>query len=64
LFYRYSEIRRRAVLETTKANLIVLLHFNRKMGNPANPTLIDQQSTAICSSMTYLPPEWNSTMNF
>src|SRR5438477_3282550 len=44
LFYRYSEIRRRAVLVNTKLHpdLTVCLHFNAEgWGDPSNPTLID-----------------------
>src|ERR1700676_1461474 len=44
LFYRYSEIRRRAVLVNTKLHpdLVLCLHFNAEgWGDPKNPTLID-----------------------
>src|ERR1700730_2819877 len=44
LFYRYSEIRRRAVLVNTKLHpdLVLCLHFNADAwGDPGNPTLID-----------------------
>src|SRR5437899_4890619 len=44
LFYRYSEIRRRAVLVNTKLHpdLVVCLHFNAEpWGDPDQPTLTD-----------------------
>src|SRR3954466_1597508 len=43
LFYRYSEIRRRAVLVNTKLHpdLVVCLHLNAEgWGDPSNPTMI------------------------
>src|SRR5205085_215763 len=44
LFYRYSEIRRRAVLVNTRLHpdVVLCLHFNAEgWGDPNNPTLID-----------------------
>jgi hypothetical protein len=44
LFYRYSEIRRRAALVNFKLNpdLLLCLHFNAEgWGNPTSPTVTD-----------------------
>ena len=44
LFYRYSEIRRRAALVNFKLHpdLVLCLHFNAEgWGDPTNPTLTD-----------------------
>lgn len=45
LFYRTSEIRRRAVLvnDSIRPDLVLALHFNAEpWGNPAKPSLVDQ----------------------
>src|SRR5438132_2941495 len=57
LFYRYSEIRRRAVLVNTKLHpdLTVCLHFNAEgWGDPANPTLIDNNHLHLLVGGSYL----------
>src|SRR6266581_1706670 len=60
LFYRYSEIRRRAVLVNTKLHpdLTVCLHFNAEgWGDPANPTLIDNNHLHLLMNGSYLQDE-------
>jgi hypothetical protein len=60
LFYRYSEIRRRAVLVNTKLHpdLVVCLHFNAEgWGDPANPTLIDNNHLHLLVNGSYLQDE-------
>src|SRR5205807_8920991 len=60
LFYRYSEIRRRAVLVNTKLHpdLTVSLHFNAEgWGDPANPTLIDNNHLHLLVGGSYLQDE-------
>jgi len=60
LFYRYSEIRRRAVLVNTKLHpdLTVCLHFNAEgWGDPANPTLIDNNHLHLLVGGSYLQDE-------
>ena len=60
LFYRYSEIRRRAVLVNTKLHpdVVLCLHFNAEgWGDPANPTLIDHNHVHLLVNGSYLPPE-------
>ena len=60
LFYRYSEIRRRAVLVNTKLHpdLVVCLHFNAEgWGDPANPTLIDDNHLHLLVNGSYLQDE-------
>jgi hypothetical protein len=60
LFYRYSEIRRRAVLVNTKLHpdLTVCLHFNAEgWGDPANPTLIDNNHLHLLVNGSYLQDE-------
>src|SRR5260370_24083677 len=60
LFYRYSEIRRRAVLVNTKLHpdLTVCLHFNAECwGDPANPTLTDINHLHLLVSGSYLQDE-------
>lgn len=60
LFYRYSEIRRRAVLVNTKLHpdLVLCLHFNAEgWGDPKNPTLIDHNHMHLLANGSYLQPE-------
>ncbi|HST30086.1 MAG TPA: hypothetical protein VLK27_04535 [Chthoniobacterales bacterium] len=60
LFYRYSEIRRRAVLVNTKLHpdLVVCLHFNAEgWGDPANPTLVDLNHLHLLVNGSYLQDE-------
>jgi hypothetical protein len=60
LFYRYSEIRRRAVLVNTKLHpdLVLCLHFNAEgWGDPKNPTLIDRNHLHLLVNGSYLQPE-------
>jgi hypothetical protein len=60
LFYRYSEIRRRAVLVNTKLHpdLVLCLHFNAEgWGDPANPTLIDDNHLHLLVNGSYLQDE-------
>jgi hypothetical protein len=60
LFYRYSEIRRRAVLVNTKLHpdLVLCLHFNAEgWGDPKNPTLIDHNHLHLLVNGSYLQPE-------
>ena len=60
LFYRYSEIRRRAVLVNTKLHpdLVVCLHFNAEgWGDPASPTLIDNNHLHLLVNGSYLQDE-------
>jgi N-acetylmuramoyl-L-alanine amidase len=60
LFYRYSEIRRRAVLVNTKLHpdLVLCLHFNAEgWGDPTNPTLIDNNHLHLLVNGSYLQDE-------
>jgi N-acetylmuramoyl-L-alanine amidase len=60
LFYRYSEIRRRAVLVNTQLHpdLVLCLHFNAEgWGDPANPTLIDTNHLHLLVNGSYLKDE-------
>jgi len=60
LFYRYSEIRRRAVLVNTKLHpdLVVCLHFNAEgWGDPNSPTLIDTNHLHLLVNGSYLQDE-------
>src|SRR5216684_3901168 len=60
LFYRYSEIRRRAVLVNTKLHpdLVLCLHFNAEgWGDPSNPTLIDNNHLHLLVNGSYLQVE-------
>ena len=60
LFYRYSEIRRRAVLVNTKLHpdLVLCLHFNAEgWGDPSNPTLIDNNHLHLLVNGSYLQDE-------
>jgi len=60
LFYRYSEIRRRAVLVNTQLHpdLVLCLHFNAEgWGDPANPTLIDDNHLHLLVNGSYLKDE-------
>jgi hypothetical protein len=60
LFYRYSEIRRRAVLVNSKLHpdLVLCLHFNAEgWGDPSNPTLIDTNHLHLLVNGSYLQEE-------
>lgn len=60
LFYRYSEIRRRAVLVNTKLHpdLVLCLHFNAEgWGDPSHPTLIDNNHLHLLVNGSYLKDE-------
>src|SRR5436305_8380568 len=60
LFYRYSEIRRRALLVNNKLHpdLVICLHFNAEgWGDPANPTLIDNNHLHLLVNGSYLQDE-------
>jgi hypothetical protein len=60
LFYRYSEIRRRAVLVNTRLHpdLVLCLHFNAEgWGDPNNPTLIDRNHLHLLVNGSYLKDE-------
>ena len=60
LFYRYSEIRRRAVLVDNKIHpdLTLCLHFNAEgWGDPKNPTLIDSNHLHLLVNGSYLKEE-------
>jgi hypothetical protein len=60
LFYRYSEIRRRAALVNFKLHpdLVLCLHFNAEgWGDPNNPTLTDINHLHLLVNGSYLQPE-------
>jgi N-acetylmuramoyl-L-alanine amidase-like protein len=60
LFYRYSEIRRRAVLVNTKLHpdLVLCLHFNAEpWGDPKNPALVDKNHFHLLVNGSYLESE-------
>jgi len=60
LFYRYSEIRRRATLVNTKLHpdLVLCLHFNAEgWGDPKDPVLIDTNHLHLLVNGSYLPEE-------
>ncbi len=60
LFYRYSEIRRRAVLVNTNLHpdLVLCLHLNAEgWGDPRNPTLIDNNHLHLLVNGSYLQNE-------
>jgi hypothetical protein len=60
LFYRYSEIRRRAVLVNTKLHpdLVLCLHLNAEgWGDPSSPTLIDHNHLHLLVNGSYLKEE-------
>jgi N-acetylmuramoyl-L-alanine amidase len=60
LFYRYSEIRRRAVLVNTKLHpdLVLCLHLNAEgWGDPGNPTLIDNNHLHLLVNGSYVQDE-------
>jgi hypothetical protein len=60
LFYRYSEIRRRAVLVNSKLHpdLVLCLHFNAEgWGDPNNPTLTDTNHLHLLVNGSYLQEE-------
>ena len=60
LFYRYSEIRQRAVRVNDKLHpdIVVCLHFNAEgWGDPANPTLVDTNHLHLLVNGSYLQDE-------
>jgi N-acetylmuramoyl-L-alanine amidase len=60
LFYRYSEIRRRAALVNFKLHpdLVLCLHFNAEAwGDPNSPTLTDTNHLHLLVNGSYLPEE-------
>ena len=59
LFYRYSEIRRRAVLvKRLHPDLVLCLHFNAEpWGDPQNPTLVDKNHLHLLVNGSYLESE-------
>jgi len=60
LFYRYSEIRSRAVLVNYKitSDLVLCLHFNAEgWGDPNAPTLIDTNHLHLLVNGSYLKDE-------
>jgi hypothetical protein len=60
LFYRYGEIRRRAVLVNTKLHpdLVICLHFNAEgWGDPNHPTLTDKNHLHLLVNGSYLREE-------
>jgi N-acetylmuramoyl-L-alanine amidase len=60
LFYRYSEIRHRAVLVNNKLHpdVVLCLHFNAEgWGDPANPILIDNNHLHLLVNGSYLQDE-------
>lgn len=60
LFYRYSEIRRRAVLVNTRLHpdLVLCLHFNAEgWGDPNTPTLTDLNHVHLLVNGSYLSEE-------
>lgn len=60
LFYRYSEIRRRAALVNFKLHpdLVLCLHFNAEgWGDPTNPTLTDANHLHLLVNGSYLAEE-------
>ena len=60
LFYRYSEIRRRAALVNFKLHpdLVICLHFNAEgWGDPNNPTLTDNNHFHLLVNGSYLQQE-------
>src|SRR5262249_37131539 len=60
LFYRYSEIRRRAVLVNLKLHpdLVLCLHFNAEgWGDPNNPTLTEANHLHLLVNGSYLAEE-------
>ena len=60
LFYRYSEIRRRAVIVNTKLHpdVVICLHFNAEgWGDPNQPTLTDHNHMHLLVNGSYLETE-------
>ncbi len=60
LFYRFSEIRKRAVRVNTKLHpdLVLCLHFNAEgWGDPKNPTLVDHDHLHLLVNGSYLAQE-------
>jgi hypothetical protein len=60
LFYRYSEIRKRAILVNTKLHpdVVLCLHFNAEgWGDPKNPVLIDHNHLHLLVNGSYLKQE-------
>src|SRR5437763_10625649 len=60
LFYRYSEIRRRAVRVNANLHpdLVICLHFNAEgWGDPSNPTLSDNNNLHLLVNGSYFQYE-------
>jgi hypothetical protein len=60
LFYRFSEIRRRAILVNTKIHpdLVICLHFNAEgWGDPNKPTLTDLNHLHLLVNGSYMQTE-------
>ena len=60
LFYRNSEIRRRAKIVNTRLrpDLVLCLHFNAEAwGDPRNPELVEKNHLHALVNGAYLPPE-------
>jgi hypothetical protein len=60
LFYRNSEIRRRASLVNSRLqpDLVLCLHFNAEpWGDPGHPTLVEKNHLHLLVNGSYLPPE-------
>jgi len=60
LFYRYSEIRQRALRVNNKLHpdIVVCLHFNAEgWGDPTNPTLVDTNHLHLLVNGSYLQDE-------
>src|SRR6266516_1795271 len=60
LFYRYSEIRRRAVLVNTRLHpdLVLCLHFNAEgWGDPKSPNLVEPNHLHLLVNGSYLKEE-------
>jgi len=60
LFYRASEIRRRAEIinEHLRPDVVLCLHFNAEAwGDPLNPTLVDKNHFHVLVNGSYLPAE-------
>ena len=60
LFYRNSEIRRRALLvnDRLRPDLVLCLHFNAEpWGDPSHPKLVQSNHLHLLVNGAYLPPE-------
>ena len=60
LFYRNSELRKRAEIVNTrlKPDLVLCLHFNAEAWNdPTKPTLVERNHLHLLVNGSYLPPE-------